>query len=73
MGVWGRLNHLFTDAASDSGSDALISAGQVFGYAGLIGLINVVLLTALATIGVFIYNQCCEFVGGIQVTLADPD
>ena len=67
MGVWGRLNHLFTDAASDSGSDSLISAGQVFGYAGLIGLINVVLLTALATIGAFIYNQCCDFVGGVQV------
>ncbi|WP_280488443.1 DUF3566 domain-containing protein, partial [Nocardia cyriacigeorgica] len=21
----------------------------------------------------FIYNQCCDLVGGIQITLADPD
>ncbi|RJO77008.1 DUF3566 domain-containing protein [Nocardia panacis] len=74
MGVWGRLNSSFTDiVSSDSGSGGLISAGTVFGYAGVIGLINVVLFTALGTIGVFIYNQCCDLVGGIQVTLADPD
>ncbi|WP_187344476.1 DUF3566 domain-containing protein [Aldersonia kunmingensis] len=73
MGVWERLNNAFTDIVSDGSSDGLISAGQVFGYAAVIGLINAVLLTALATIGSFIYNQCTDLVGGIQVTLADPD
>ncbi|WP_216892025.1 DUF3566 domain-containing protein [Nocardia alni] len=75
MGVWDRLNSTFTDMVSDnnSGSSALIDAGTVFGYAAVIGLINVVLLTALSTVGVFIYNQCTDLVGGIQVTLADPD
>ncbi|NKY36281.1 DUF3566 domain-containing protein [Nocardia speluncae] len=74
MGVWERLNSTFTDMVSpDSGSVGLIDAGTVFGYAGVIGLINVVLFTALATVGTFIYNQCCDMVGGIQVTLADPD
>ncbi|MEU5761612.1 DUF3566 domain-containing protein [Nocardia sp. NPDC047648] len=74
MGVWERLNNTFTDMVSqDSGSVGLIDAGTVFGYAGVIGLINVVLFTALGTVGTFIYNQCCDLVGGIQVTLADPD
>ncbi|MFC9893243.1 DUF3566 domain-containing protein [Nocardia sp. NPDC127579] len=74
MGVWERLNNTFTDMVSqDSGSMGLIDAGTVFGYAGVIGLINVVLFTALGTVGTFIYNQCCDLVGGIQVTLADPD
>ncbi|WP_405159738.1 DUF3566 domain-containing protein [Nocardia sp. NBC_01499] len=74
MGVWERLNNTFTDMVSqDSGSAGLIDAGTVFGYAGVIGLINVVLFTALGTVGTFIYNQCCDLVGGIQVTLADPD
>ncbi|MBF6328768.1 DUF3566 domain-containing protein [Nocardia transvalensis] len=75
MGVWDRLNSTFTDMVSDNGSTstALIDAGSVFGYAAVIGLINVVLLTALSTVGVFIYNQCTDLVGGIQVTLADPD
>ncbi|WP_405487431.1 DUF3566 domain-containing protein [Nocardia sp. NBC_00511] len=75
MGVWGRLNSTvstFTDS-SDSSSSSLIDAGAVFGYAGVIGLINVVLLTALSTVGVFVYNQCTDLVGGIQVTLSDPD
>lgn len=73
MGVWERLNSTFTDMVSEGSSSALIDAGSVFGYAGVIGLINVVLLTALSTVGVFVYNQCCDLVGGIQVTLADPD
>ncbi|MGQ4618247.1 DUF3566 domain-containing protein [Nocardia sp. R7R-8] len=74
MGVWERLNNTFTDMVSqESGSVGLIDAGTVFGYAGVIGLINVVLFTALGTVGTFIYNQCCDLVGGIQVTLADPD
>ncbi|MCK8672168.1 DUF3566 domain-containing protein [Rhodococcus sp. HM1] len=73
MGVWERLNSAFTDIVSESGSGGLISAGQVFGYATVIGLANTILLTAMATLGAFIYNLCTDLVGGVQVTLADPD
>ena len=75
MGVWDRLNSTFTDMVNDNNSSAttIIDAGSVFGYAAVIGLINVVLFTALSTVGVFIYNQCTDLVGGVQVTLADPD
>jgi hypothetical protein len=73
MGVWDRLNSAFTDLVSESGSDGLITVGQVFGYATVIGLANMILMTALATLGAFIYNLCSDLVGGVQVTLADPD
>ncbi len=73
MGVWDRLNNAFTDIVSESSSEGLVSSGQVFGYAAVVGLINVVLFTALATIGSFIYNQCSDLVGGVEVTLADRD
>lgn len=74
MGVWERMNSTFTDIVSDGGSSsAIVDAGTVFGYAGVIGLINVVLFTALSTVGVFVYNNCTDLVGGVQVTLADPD
>ncbi|WP_072752946.1 DUF3566 domain-containing protein, partial [Rhodococcus maanshanensis] len=73
MGVWDRLNNAFTDIVSESGDEGLVSAGQVFGYAALVGAINVVLFTALATIGSFIYNLCTDLVGGVEVTLADRD
>lgn len=72
MGVWDRLNNMLGDATGGGGT-TIISAGQVFGYAALIGVINIVLLTALATIGSFIFNQCSDVVGGVQITLADPD
>lgn len=73
MGVWDRLNNAFTDIVSESSSSGLVTAGQVFGYSALIGGVNVVLFTALATVGAFIYNLCTDLVGGVEVTLADRD
>lgn len=74
MGVWDRLNSAFTEIVNESGGGGgLVSAGQVFGYAAVIGLINVVLFTALTTIGSFIYNLSSDLVGGVEVTLADRD
>ncbi|QCQ94046.1 DUF3566 domain-containing protein [Rhodococcus sp. SGAir0479] len=73
MGVWDRLNNAFTEIVTDSSSGGLVTSGQVFGYSALVGVMNVVLFTALATIGSFIYNLCSDLVGGVQVTLADPD
>ncbi|GGF91245.1 hypothetical protein GCM10007304_01470 [Rhodococcoides trifolii] len=73
MGVWDRLNNAFTDIVANSGDSGLVSAGQIFGYAAVIGLINVVLFTALTTIGSFIYNLSSDLVGGLEVTLADRD
>ncbi|MCQ4119518.1 DUF3566 domain-containing protein [Rhodococcus tibetensis] len=73
MGVWDRLNNAFTDIVAESSSEGLVTASQVFGYAAVIGLANMVLFTALATIGAFIYNLCSDLVGGVEVTLADRD
>ncbi len=73
MGVWDRLNSAFTEIVNESGEGGLVSAGQVFGYAAVIGVINVVLFTALTTIGSFIYNLSSDLVGGVEVTLADRD
>ena len=50
-----------------------MSSGTIFGGAALIGLVNIVLLTAMATFGAFIYNLTTDLVGGIEVTLADRD
>jgi hypothetical protein len=76
MGVWAKLNSnvgdLLTSASGQSGGE-LVSSGTIFGGAALIGLVNIVLLTAMATVGVFIYNLTTDLVGGIEVTLADRD
>ena len=75
MGVWSKLNSNVGDLLNNtSGSSAdLVSAGTIFGGAVLIGLVNIVLLTAMATIGAFIYNLTTDLIGGVEVTLADRD
>ncbi|MEU0497170.1 DUF3566 domain-containing protein [Mycobacterium sp. NPDC006124] len=75
MGVWTKLNSNVGDlltSASGSGGE-LVSSGTIFGGAALIGLVNIVLLTAMATCGAFIYNLTTDLVGGVEVTLADRD
>ena len=76
MGVWSKLNSnvgdLLTSASGSTGGE-LVSSGTIFGGAALIGLVNIVLLTAMATCGAFIYNLTTDLVGGVEVTLADRD
>lgn len=75
MGVWAKLNSNVGDLLNNaSGSSAeLVSSGTIFGGAFLIGLVNIVLMTALATIAAFVYNLITDLIGGIEVTLADRD
>jgi hypothetical protein len=76
MGVWDQLNGTYSDLTSvnnPQGGTELISGGRVFGVALVIGLVNIVLMTALATVGSLIYNIATDLVGGIEVTLSEPD
>ena len=75
MGVWSKLNSNVGDLLTNNsgGGGELVSAGSIFGGALLIGLVNIVLLTAMATIGAFVYNLSTDIVGGVEVTLADRD
>ena len=77
MGVFDSVNGTLTDMISasggQSGSTFKITARGVILTSGLIGLVNVVLFTALATLGAFIFNVCADLVGGIELTLAERD
>jgi hypothetical protein len=73
MGVWSKLNSNVGDLLNNTSSTELVSTGTIFGGAALVGLINIVLLTAMATVGAFIYNLTTDLVGGVEVTLADRD
>lgn len=44
---------------------------QVMSMATLVGVVNIVVLTALATLGALVYNVITALVGGIRVTLMD--
>jgi hypothetical protein len=80
MGVWGEVNKSLSELVSASGgtgadtsSSFRITAWGVIGTSMLIGAVNVVLFTALATLGAFIYNVCADLVGGVELTLAERD
>ncbi|WP_221312469.1 DUF3566 domain-containing protein [Actinoalloteichus hymeniacidonis] len=73
MQVWDQLNGTYNDLAGESADAALISAGRVFGVAAIIGAVNIVLFTALATVGAFVYNVSADLAGGIEVTLSERD
>jgi hypothetical protein len=76
MGVWDKVNgtadELFAAGASGN-SQPLISAGRVFGVAAIIGAVNIVLFSALATVGAFVYNVSADLAGGLEVTLAERE
>jgi Transmembrane domain of unknown function (DUF3566) len=77
MGVWDKLNGTYSSLVSGEGGNApaqpLISAGRVFGIAAILGAINIVLLSALATVSAFIYNVSADLAGGLEVTLAERE
>jgi hypothetical protein len=79
MGVFDTVNDMLGMLMGTSGEAGAtdetfrITAKGVIGAAALLGVVNMVLFTALATLGSFIYNVCADLVGGIEVTLAERD
>lgn len=51
----------------------VLSLGRVMTFALLVAMIDVVLLTALATLGAFLFNLAAGLVGGAEVTLAEGE
>ena len=77
LGVLDSLNTLINDVTSDpadtSATTSVFSAGRVMSIAAVVAALDVVLFTALATLGAFLYNLCASLTGGIEVTLGDRE
>lgn len=77
MGVWDKLNGTYSQLVggetAGAPAEALISAGRVFGIAAILGAINIVLVSALATVSAFIYNVSADLAGGLEVTLSERE
>jgi uncharacterized membrane protein HdeD (DUF308 family) len=73
MGVIASIKSFF-DTVQSNGANSVtqwFSFNRVILVAFLVGLVNVVLFTAFATLTAFIYNVCTDLVGGVEVTLAE--
>src|SRR3984957_7568713 len=78
LGVFTSIQHTLTSVTSSSGSTGTqlshwFSASRVLGYTMLLGAVNIVLITALSTVGAMIYNLVTHLGGGIEVTLRETD
>lgn len=76
MGVFDAINHTLgqlTSSSSSAGVTVVFAASRVIGWAAVIGGINALLFTALATLGAFLYNLCSTIAGGIELTLTEGD
>ncbi|MFJ3306036.1 DUF3566 domain-containing protein [Streptomyces sp. NPDC086549] len=78
MGVFSTVGGTISEATGSNEANgfdlqAFLSLPHVLTFTTIIAVIDVVLATALATLGAFIYNLSAGFVGGIELTLAEDE
>ncbi|WP_433546669.1 DUF3566 domain-containing protein [Streptomyces sp. CA-294286] len=82
MGVFETVGGTISEATSSTAGSvesagfdlqSFLSLPRVLIFTSVIAVIDVVLATALATLGAFIYNLSAGFVGGVELTLAEDE
>ncbi|GGR74562.1 hypothetical protein GCM10010269_12030 [Streptomyces humidus] len=78
MGVFSTVGGTISEATGSNESNgfdlqSFLSLPHVLMFTAIIAVIDVVLATALATLGAFIYNLSAGFVGGVELTLAEDE
>lgn len=74
MGVFSSVNDLLRNLDREGSTFNLmdyIGFGRVVSLSVVIGVIDIILMTAIATLVAFLYNICTSLVGGLQLTLSD--
>ena len=77
-GVWDSINKTVSDlvggdSASSFDVQNYVGTSRALGFAMIVAVVDVVLITAIATLGAFLYNLAAALLGGIEVTLAEDD
>ncbi len=75
-GVWDSINSIVQQAVgNDSGTQfditKYVGTSRILGFTMIVAVIDVILITAIATLGAFLYNLSAALLGGIEVTLAE--
>ena len=76
MGVFESVNDLATSIIGEDSSQSFdimdfMGFGRVLSLSIVIAVIDVFLITAIATLGAFLYNIVASLVGGVHLTLTD--
>jgi hypothetical protein len=75
-GVWDSINSIVKQAVGGDGGqqfdiEQYVGTSRVIGFTMILAVIDVILITAIATLGAFLYNLAAALLGGIEVTLAE--
>ena len=77
LGVLASLNGVLGEVTGSGTPEEVIepffTSERVLGAAAVLAAVDVVLLTALATLGALLYNLCASLTGGIEVQLGERD
>jgi hypothetical protein len=72
--VFGSINESMSSLLDDSFAiEDYIGMDRVLSFTMLVAVRDVGLLTAIATLGAFLYNLAASLLGGLEVTLAEDD
>jgi hypothetical protein len=74
--VWSSINQTVQDVvggqdASTFDIEDYLGTRRVVGFTMIVAAVDVVLVTAICTLGAFLYNMSASLLGGIEVTLAE--
>jgi hypothetical protein len=76
-GVWDSINSIVQQAVGGEGEPfditEYVGTSRVLGFTMIVAVIDVILITAIATLGAFLYNLAAALLGGIEVTLAEDN
>ncbi len=75
-GLWDSVNSTIQGVLKQKPQDRFditqyVGMSRIMGVTMLISAIDVIIITALATLGAFIYNMAASLLGGVEVTLAE--
>ena len=78
LGVFTSLQHVVQSVTSSQDSGGVnaakwFTASRILSYTALLGALNIVLITAMATIGAVVYNLTSRLIGGVEVTLRETE
>ena len=78
LGVFTSLQHVVQNVTSSQDSSGVnaakwFSESRVLSYTALLGALNIVLITAMCTIGAVVYNLTSRLIGGVEVTLRETE
>ncbi|MEY9852518.1 DUF3566 domain-containing protein [Leifsonia sp. L25] len=68
-GIFDQLNGLVKDVSGASGGDlrSVLGLGQVMGFSLVVGILDIVVVTALGAVFALLYNLSVKITGGLLV------